>query len=181
MENDQYNVYFFNRLHFKFSNEKFANEVKEDFLNNGNIDFKQTRNLCNFLDGKIRYEANGFKLFEFQGQDSFHLIFTFDSEMLITRLLNKYFELKGFKMTYDYYNKKHFGLRCGTYIYKGHNVEHIFYFNNYSAPYIFSTGFEKIKKYNVFQYMEERYGKQFLENNNMIYNKELKQWGFKYE
>ena len=177
MENDQYNVYFFNRLHFKFSNEKFANEVKEDFLNNGNIDFKQTRNLCNFLDGKIRYEANGFKLFEFQGQDSFHLIFTFDSEMLITRLLDKYFELKGFKMTYDYYNKKHFGHYCGTFIYDSlrGNRKIVYEGNTVIKPKYNTTSFTYP---NVFLYLEARYGKQLLIDNEMWFDENRKIWLF---
>ena len=177
MENYQYNVYFFNRLHFEFSNEKFANEVKEDFLNNGNIDFKKIRNLCNLLDGNIRYEANGFKLFEFQGQDSFHLIFTFDSEMLITRLLDKYFELKGFKMTYDYYDKKNFGHNCGTYIYDGFRGNRKIVYEG--ATVIKPTYNTTRSTYNnVFLYLESRYGKQLLIDNEMCFDEKQKIWLF---
>lgn len=174
MEN---NADFFNRLHFEFSNEKFANEVKRDFLNNGNIDLKQIRNLCNLIDGNIRYEENGFKLFEFRGKYSFHLIFTFDSDMLITKILDKYFELKGFAMTYDYYNKKNFGHYCGTYIYDGFRGNRkIVYGGNDVIKPEYNTTSSTYK--NVFSYLESRYGKQLLIDNKMYFYEILKVWLF---
>lgn len=177
MENDQHNADFFNRLHFEFSDEKIASEVKRDFLNNGNIDFKQIRYLCNLFDGNIRYEANGFKLFEFRGKYSFHLIFTFDSDMLITKILDRYYGLKGFAMTYDYYNKKHFGHNCGTYIYDGFrgNRKVVYEGATVINPICNTTYLEYP---NVFLYLESRYGKQLLIDNEMHFDEERKIWLF---
>lgn len=185
----------FNRIHFKFTEEKYLNWIKEKVLNqNGNFDFNNIISIDENLPPKEKelsklrnwgVSSNAFNssFFELRDKKGYNLIFTFDTKNFFAlNAFNYLYSLfRDTMMTIDYYDKKHFGLRCGTYVYNYHNVESIFYCNNYNAPYYFSTGFEKIKKYNVFQYMEERYGKQFLENNNVIYNTELKLWGIKYE
>lgn len=165
--------FYYNRIVFlgkKEEMEEIKNKVKSEysvFDFNKLIPMQANNSDLEDLWGS-KSSALDVETFEFQGRNSYKLVYTFTTikNPPIKLLLSGCFY--GTRFVIDYYNEDNFGYDCGTYVFRKEYYESITYKDDKINPY---TNMIKTYYKNSLFYLENKWGNDLLKKFGYVYDK----------